>query len=133
MRTSDVIAGACVAIGLLAGIQPASAQPVGAHSAGAQSAAVQSVGVQSVGAQSAVYLAGNCTTCHGPGGRSVAEMPELAGLSPAYFVEQVALFRDGKRQGTIMNQIAKGYTEAEIAALAEWFSKQEPSRGEVPK
>ncbi len=108
MRTRGVMAGACLAVGLFAGGQLASAQSV-------------------------AYLAGNCTTCHGPDGRTVGETPELAGLSPAYFVEQIALFRDGKRKGTIMNQIAKGYTEAEIAALADWFSRQKPSRGEAPK
>jgi cytochrome c553 len=90
-------------------------------------------GVPPVGAQSVAYLAGNCTSCHGPDGRSTGETPALAGLSPAWFVEQMALFRDGKRQGTIMNQLSPGYTEAQVAALADWFAKQQPSTGEAPK
>jgi len=36
----------------------------------------------------------------------------------------MAQFKEGKRQATLMHQIAKGYTDAEIAALADYFSKQ---------
>lgn len=72
------------------------------------------------------YLAGNCANCHGTDGRSAGGggMPGLAGLSPTYFMEQVKAFRDGTRKATIMNQIVKGYTDEEFAALAEFFSQQ---------
>jgi cytochrome c553 len=33
-------------------------------------------------------------------------------------------FRDGKRPATIMHQIAKGYTDAQIDAVAEHFARQ---------
>jgi cytochrome c553 len=36
----------------------------------------------------------------------------------------MAQFKEGKRPATLMHQIAKGYSEAEIAAMAEYFSKQ---------
>ena len=32
--------------------------------------------------------------------------------------------RDGQRQATVMHQIARGYTDAQIDALAAWFSTQ---------
>jgi cytochrome c553 len=34
------------------------------------------------------------------------------------------MYRDGKRPATIMHQIAKGYTDEEIVALADYFAKQ---------
>lgn len=80
-------------------------------------------------AQSARYLAANCANCHGTDGHSAGGggMPGLAGLSPTYFVEQMNAFRDGTRKATIMHQIAKGYTEQQIAELADYFGSQQRS------
>jgi len=79
-----------------------------------------------VQAQEARYLASNCANCHGTEGRSAGGggMPGLAGLSRAYFLEQMNAFRSGARQATVMHQIAKGYTDEQIAQLADFFSKQ---------
>jgi sulfide dehydrogenase cytochrome subunit len=33
-------------------------------------------------------------------------------------------FRDGKRPATVMQQIARGYTEPQIEAMAAWFASQ---------
>jgi cytochrome subunit of sulfide dehydrogenase len=70
------------------------------------------------------YVAANCANCHGTLGRSSGAMPSLAGLQKPYFVEQMRLFRDGKRPATIMHQIAKGYSEEQIDALADFFARQ---------
>jgi sulfide dehydrogenase cytochrome subunit len=48
----------------------------------------------------------------------------LAGLPRDYIVSQMRALRDGQRQATVMHQIAKGYTDAQIDALAAWFSTQ---------
>jgi cytochrome c553 len=76
------------------------------------------------------YTAANCANCHGTDGRSAGGggMPGLAGLSEAYFIEQMNAFKAGKREATIMHQIAKGYTEAEIAQMARYFASQKPSK-----
>lgn len=76
------------------------------------------------------YIAANCANCHGTDGRSAGGggMPGLAGLSATYFVEQMNAFRAGKREATIMHQIAKGYTDAEIAQMAAYFAAQKPSK-----
>lgn len=81
-------------------------------------------------AQQTRYLAANCANCHGTDGASAGGggMPGLAGLSPTYFVEQMRAFRDGKRAATIMHQIAKGYSDEQIVALADYFSKQQPTK-----
>ena len=67
-------------------------------------------------------LAANCANCHGTDGRSQSGMPMLAGLDRAYFVQQMQDFKSGKRPATIMHQLAKGYTDAEVEALAMHFS-----------
>lgn len=45
-------------------------------------------------------------------------------MNKEYFVTQMKLFKDGKREATLMHQIAKGYTDAEIAAMADFFAAQ---------
>ncbi len=34
-------------------------------------------------------------------------------------------FKAGKRPGTLMPQLSRGYTNEQIAQLADWFSRQE--------
>jgi cytochrome subunit of sulfide dehydrogenase len=74
------------------------------------------------------YITGTCTNCHGTHGRSPGAMPSLAGLSSPYFAETMKQFREGKRPATIMHQIAKGYTDQQTDALAEYFARQTPAR-----
>lgn len=74
------------------------------------------------------YLAGNCANCHGTTGSPQGSTPSLAGQDKAYIVEQMKAFRDGKRPATIMHQLAKGYTDQQIEAVAEHFSRQKPAR-----
>ncbi len=69
-------------------------------------------------------LAAACANCHGTNGASQRGMPNLAGQQPAYLVQQMQDFRAGKRPATIMHQIAKGYTDEQIDALAAYFSEQ---------
>jgi cytochrome subunit of sulfide dehydrogenase len=71
-------------------------------------------------------LATSCASCHGTQGKTVADSPvaALAGRPRDEIVQAMAPFKDGKRPATIMHQIAKGFSEAEIAALADYFSKQ---------
>ena len=71
-------------------------------------------------------LASNCANCHGTDGRSQGGMPALAGLAKPYIVEQMQDFKSGKRVATIMHQLAKGYTDAEVDALAGYFSSMKP-------
>lgn len=73
-------------------------------------------------ARSAAVLAGTCANCHGTVGKSAGAMPSLAGQPEAYLVQQMQAFRDGKRPATIMHQLAKGYTDEQIAALAKHYA-----------
>jgi len=74
--------------------------------------------------QSGRYLAGNCANCHGTQGKSLGAMPSLAGQKADYLADQMRRFRDGQRPGTIMQKIAKGYTDAQIDAIAAHFAAQ---------
>ena len=76
----------------------------------------------------AALLASNCANCHGTLGNAQGAMPSLAGQQKTYIVEQMRAFRDGKRPATIMHQLAKGYTDPQIEAIAEFFSRQKSAR-----
>ena len=70
-------------------------------------------------------LAAGCAICHGTEGRAVTkEVVALAGLPREHIVAQMKAFRDGTRPATVMHQIAKGYSDAQIDALAAWFAAQ---------
>lgn len=64
----------------------------------------------------------NCNACHGPDGKSQGAIPSLDGLSAKQIESAVLAFKLGERQATVMNRIAKGYTDNEIAAIAEYFA-----------
>ncbi len=74
------------------------------------------------------YLAANCANCHGTEGRAAQGGFNLAGLPKDYFIAQMAAFKSGSRPATIMHQIAKGYSDAQIAAMADYFSKQKATK-----
>ena len=70
-------------------------------------------------------LAANCAACHGINGNSAGgAIPGLAGINKEYFVNQLKAFKEGKREATVMHQIAKGYSDVEIAAIADFFAAQ---------
>ncbi len=63
-----------------------------------------------------------CASCHGPNGAGQGSIPPIAGHDRAAFVQSWAAFRANERPATIMNRIARGYTDAEVAELADYFS-----------
>jgi cytochrome subunit of sulfide dehydrogenase len=71
-------------------------------------------------------LAATCANCHGTQGQAVpnASVPGLAGLPASYVVEQMKAFKAGTRPATVMHQLAKGYSEAQIDAIAAYYAAQ---------
>ncbi len=67
---------------------------------------------------SAQLLTVSCSGCHGPGGRSPGAMPSIYGRTAPAIADALRDFRDGKRPSTVMVRFAKGYTDAEIEAVA---------------
>ena len=69
-------------------------------------------------------LAATCAPCHGPGGHPAtgATLPGLAGRPAADIAGLMAAYRAGTRPGTLMGQIARGFTEPEVQAIAGYFA-----------
>jgi cytochrome c553 len=72
-------------------------------------------------------LAAPCAICHGTEGRAVTKaVTSLAGLPREKIAAEMRAFRDGSRPATVMHQIAKGYTDAQIDSMAAWYEQQKP-------
>ncbi len=76
-----------------------------------------------------LMLALPCTGCHGSTGISTAgDIPNLAGQTHMALTDALLRFRSGERPATVMGRLAKGYSETEIAALAQYFAAQPLAR-----
>jgi len=70
-------------------------------------------------------LAFTCAGCHGTDGSSVGpSSPSIAGMDPEVFIDAMQGYQLDERNSTIMNRIAKGYTDEQIKAMAWFFAKQ---------
>jgi cytochrome subunit of sulfide dehydrogenase len=110
LARSLATAAATLAAGLAVAQQPA--PPVFAPSN------LTPVGVRS--------LAANCAACHGTNGQPArgSTLAGLAGKPRNELLMAMTQFKEGKKPATLMHQLAKGYTDAELEALADFFSKQ---------
>lgn len=73
-------------------------------------------------------LSGSCAGCHGTDGRSPGSIPPIHGRSAESIRESLQDFRSGKRPSTVMGRHAKGYTDEEIALIAEYLANR-PQQG----
>ncbi|GJD59097.1 c-type cytochrome [Methylobacterium dankookense] len=64
--------------------------------------------------------ASSCSGCHGPADGGA--VPSLAGLPAEAIAGALAAFRAGTRPATVMDRIAKGFTEEESRAIAAWLA-----------
>jgi len=71
-------------------------------------------------------LAANCAQCHGTDGHPApgSALAPLAGRPRAELAAKLAAFKSGKARATVMDQLAKGYSDEEIAALADYFASR---------
>ena len=68
--------------------------------------------------------AASCTGCHPASPRVTSPVLRLSGLDKEAIVRAMQDFRSGRRTGTVMDRIAKGFTDDEIQAIAAWFAAQ---------
>ncbi len=73
-------------------------------------------------------LAATCANCHGTNGNARGEMRPLAGLPAQRIVQAFNDYKSGAVPATVMHQISKGYTDAQIRLIAEHFAAQKPQR-----
>lgn len=71
-------------------------------------------------------LAATCANCHGTNGQAVkgAGLDALAGVPKDKTMQKLMEFKAGERPATIMHQIAKGYTDAQLDLIAAYFAAQ---------
>ena len=69
-------------------------------------------------------LAATCANCHGTNGVSVGEVASLAGRPKDELARKMQDFKAGRVSGTIMPQLAKGFTDEQIDVVAAWFAAQ---------
>lgn len=86
--------------------------------------AATSAAAQSADPNLARDLAATCANCHGTNGVSQGVVPSLAGVAKAETAQKLQEFKTNKRTGTIMPQLAKGYTDAQIDLITGWFAAQ---------
>ncbi len=68
--------------------------------------------------------AASCSGCHASGAKVDTPVPRLAGRNAADVVAQMQAFKTGQKQSTVMDRIAKGFTDAEVEAIAAWYAQQ---------
>jgi cytochrome c553 len=72
-------------------------------------------------------LAATCANCHGTEGKGQenASMPKIDQLTSEQILTQLKAFKSGARTGTIMPQLAKGYTDEQIQTIADYLGKKQ--------
>ena len=68
--------------------------------------------------------ASSCTGCHPANAGVETPVPRLVGRSATEIVQQMQAFRSGQQSATVMDRLAKGFSDAEIQAIAAWYAAQ---------
>jgi cytochrome c553 len=68
--------------------------------------------------------AASCSGCHATSRSVETAVPRLIGRNPADVVAAMAAFKSGQLPSTVMDRIAKGFSDDEIKAIAAWYSAQ---------
>lgn len=75
-----------------------------------------------------------CIACHAIDGNSVITAnPKLAGQHPEYLYKQLTNFKSGERANAVMSGMAGMLSDADMHAVAEYFSKQTLNLGQAKK
>ena len=68
--------------------------------------------------------ASSCSGCHAASASVATPVPRLAGRPTTEITAAMNAFRAGQRPATVMDRIAKGFSDAETAAIASWYAGQ---------
>ncbi len=71
-------------------------------------------------------LAATCANCHGTNGKGLPNqsIPLISQLSSEELLAQLLAYKSGTRPGTLMPQLAKGYTDAQLESIANQLGKK---------
>ena len=62
-----------------------------------------------------------CTGCHASQGRAGSAMPPLAGAGREAMAAALLDFKSGRRPASVMQQLARGYDDEQLRAIAAYF------------
>ncbi|MEY2685144.1 MAG: Cytochrome subunit of sulfide dehydrogenase [Pseudomonadota bacterium] len=85
--------------------------------------ALAALGAQAQVAQVKVWAAA-CANCHGTNGKAQPGMESLAGKDKDDMSQKLLDFKSGRKPATIMHQLAKGYSDDQLKAIAAYFAAQ---------
>ncbi len=71
-------------------------------------------------------LAATCANCHGTNGKGVVDggIPLINTLTKEQILTLLKAFKSGAREGTIMPQLTKGYSDEQLATIANQLGNQ---------
>ena len=66
----------------------------------------------------------SCSACHGTDGQlDMLEVPKLKSQSAEELEQKLLAFKYDNKPSSIMGRISKGYTDTELKAVAQYFSR----------
>jgi cytochrome c553 len=66
----------------------------------------------------------SCSGCHATARSVDTTVPRLIGRNPADIVTAMQAFKSGQLPSTVMDRIAKGFSDDEVKAIAAWYGAQ---------
>jgi len=76
-----------------------------------------------------------CAACHGAQGSAPVSpaFPVIAGQHKSYLLHALTAYRSGDRNNVVMGSLVQGMTDAQLMALAEYFSNQSSDLRTLPR
>jgi len=71
----------------------------------------------------AAFVAQTCAVCHGGPGNNPPTMPAIHGADAKAIYDSLIDLKTNKRPSTIMGRIARGYSDDQLKAVAEYLSR----------
>jgi len=68
--------------------------------------------------------ASSCSGCHAVNAAAETPVPPIRGRTADEIMTAMAAFRAGKQPATVMDRIAKGFTDDELKPIAAWLAQQ---------
>jgi sulfide dehydrogenase cytochrome subunit len=65
-----------------------------------------------------------CSGCHAPAGGGSQVVPPITGRPAPEIAAAMRAYKAGERAPTVMDRIAKGFSDPEIEAIAAWLAAQ---------
>ena len=68
--------------------------------------------------------ASSCSGCHSPQANASSALTQIYGRDAGETLSAMTAFRDGSRPATVMNRIAKGFSDDELRDISAWLATQ---------